>query len=222
MLRCSGDLELGPEWLRFLWLSAAAEQLGVEFDRSGLHGWLAIRRLRRREAEMYERREAEAERKAVAERERRDAEDRERRKEAERAEQWRRAEEKRRITRQQDEMREREACKREDEEAARAEEERVWKEEQAIHDEAQRMEEEARRLRQQQHARNVAGAMEQLIKQIIAEPNKEQELIAFTRRRYDQDPEITTPEGTRKVNQGDFPVNCILSQLPNLGVQRMR
>ncbi len=117
MLRCSGHLELGPEWLRFLWLSAAAEKLGVEFDRSGLHGWLAIRRLRRREAEMYERREAEAERKAVAERERRDAEDRERRKEAERAEQWRRAEEKRRITRQQDEMREREACKREDEEA---------------------------------------------------------------------------------------------------------
>ena len=111
MLRCSGDLELGPEWLRFLWLSAAAEQLGVEFDRSGLHGWLAIRRLRRREAEMCERREAEAERKAVAERERRDAEDRERRKEAERAEQWRRAEEKRRIATQQDEMREREACK---------------------------------------------------------------------------------------------------------------
>ena len=96
MLRCSGDLELGPEWLRFLWLSAAAEKLGVEFDRSGLHGWLAIRRLRRREAEMYERR---------------DAEDRERRKEAERAEQWRRAEEKRRIATQQDEMREREACK---------------------------------------------------------------------------------------------------------------
>ena len=93
------DLELGPEWLRFLSLSAAAEKLGIEFDRSGLHGWLAIRRLRRREAEMYERREAEAERKAVAERERRDAEDRERRKEAERAQQWRRAEEKRRITR---------------------------------------------------------------------------------------------------------------------------
>ncbi len=152
MLRCSGDLELGPEWLRFLWLSAAAEKLGVEFDRSGLHGWLAIRRLRRREAEMYERREAEAERKAVAERERRDAEDRERRKEAERAQQWRRAEEKRRIATQQDEMREREACKREDEEAARAEEERVWKEEQVIHDEAQRMEEEARRLRRRLHA----------------------------------------------------------------------
>ncbi len=131
------DLKLGPEWLRFLSLSAAAEKLGVEFDRSGLHGWLAIRRLRRREAEMYERR---------------DAEDRERRKEAERAEQWRRAEEKRRITRQQDEMREREACKREDEEAARAEEERVWKEEQAVHDEAQRMEEEARRLRRRLHA----------------------------------------------------------------------
>ena len=42
MLRCSGDLKLGPEWLRFLWLSAAAEKLGVEFDRSGLHGGLAI------------------------------------------------------------------------------------------------------------------------------------------------------------------------------------
>ncbi len=97
-------------------------------------------------------------------------------------------------------MREREACKREDEEAARAEEERVWKEEQAIHDEAQRMEEEARRLRQQQHARNVAGAMEQLIKKIIAEPNKEQELIAFTRRRYDQDPEI--PENKESKPRG--------------------
>ncbi len=77
----------------------------------------------------------------------------------------------------------------------------MWKEEQAIHDEAQRrkeererelrrMEEQARRLRQQQHARNVAGAMEQLIKKIVAEPSKEQELIAFTRGRYDQDPEI--------------------------------
>ncbi len=77
----------------------------------------------------------------------------------------------------------------------------MWKEEQSIHDEAQRrkeererelrrMEEQARRLRQQQHARNVAGAMEQLIKKIMAEPNKEQELITFTRRRYAPDPQI--------------------------------
>ncbi len=36
------ELKLGPEWLRLLSLSAATEKLGVEFDRSGLHGGLAI------------------------------------------------------------------------------------------------------------------------------------------------------------------------------------